>query len=355
MKKKAITDKLSDKNMLDDLQALLNEELAKPLEERDLDAIEKITNAMVDINDEEIPQPVPAEKVLAEAAARKKRHRIVLLRKWAAVLSACFALCIGLNFYTLRTYGSNVFEAMINMARSGFSIDTGQLRDLDPASDMATTTTSTTTVPAAIYSTQGTYAMATTTVVTYTTGAMSQGISTTAAPASTTAVAASTTAVPVNSSPMEQMLSRCDAEAVGMAEDILTKAETVGIYPCYPTQLPANFGDMTCTDFHNEKLKDSNDCYFTFENSASKIDVTIEEYYSEELLPNVLVPSNNDSYEIFRGKEISGFIMGDSRKCTAVFVYGNTVYTLHGSGVNYNELEVIAEGFVPYPSEFIKK
>ena len=349
MKKKAITDKLSDKNMLDDLQALLNEELAKPLEERDLDAIEKITNAMVDINDEEIPQPVPAEKVLAEAAARKKRHRIVLLRKWAAVLSACFALCIGLNFYTLRTYGSNVFEAMINMARSGFSIDTSQLRDIDPAAPVAASTTATT---------AGIYTTTTTVAATQVSGMFTTTVPDTYATAVTaTNVPASTTTVPVpaGDSPMANMLSRCDEEAVGMAEEMLTKAETVGIYPCYPTQLPTDFGSMTCTDFHNEKLKDSNDCYFTFENSASKIDITVEEYYSEELLPNVLVPSDDDSYGIFRGKEISGFIMGDSRKCTAVFVYGNTVYTLHGSGVNYNELEVIAEGFVPYPSEFIKK
>ena len=334
--------------MLDDLKALLNDELAKPIEERDLDAIEKITVAMVDIKDREIPQPVSAEEVLAEAAARRKRHRIALLRKWAAVLSACFALCLGLNFYTLKTYGSNVFEAMINMAKSGFSIDTNQLRDIEPAA--LNTTVTTTTVPAA---TQGTEAMTTTTGVNSpATGIITQAAATTTVNA---IVSATTTQIPAGSSPMEQMLGRCSAETRGMAGEILTKAESAGIYPCYPTFLPSGFEDMICTDFHNERLKDSNDCYFTFENSASKIDITAEEYYSAELMPDVLVPSDNDSYDIFRGKEISGFIMGDSRNCTAVFVYGNTVYTLHGSGVNYNELEVIAESFVPYPSEFIKK
>ena len=99
MKNKAITDKLSDKSMLDDLQALLNEELAKPLEERDLDAIEKITNAMVDINDEEIPQPVPAEKVLAEVSGKKETKQDRTAAKWAAALSACFAVCIVLNLH----------------------------------------------------------------------------------------------------------------------------------------------------------------------------------------------------------------------------------------------------------------
>ena len=345
MKKKAITDKLSDKNMLDDLQALLDEELAKPIEERDLDAIEEITCAMVDINDKEIPQPVSAEEVLAEAAARRKRHRIVLLRKWAAVLSACFAICVALNFYTLRTYGSNVFETMINMARSGFSIDTNQLRELEPAdTDIYPQTTTTT---AGTYTTQVTGAMATT-AVSYT--AVTGNLTTTAEPVYTTA------AIPgISGTPMEKMLNKCDVSAHSMALDILTNAEKAGVYPCYPTQLPDDFSDLECTDFHNEKLKDSNDCYFTFENSASKIDITVEEYYSEELMPNVLVPSDNDSYEIFRGREISGFIMGDARNCTAVFVYENTVYTLHGSGVNYNELEVIAKSFIPYPSEYITK
>ena len=350
MKKKAFTDKFSDKNMLSDLQALLNEELAKPVEERDLDAIEKITCAMVDINDEEIPKPVQAEEVLAEVSARRKRRRIVVLRKWAAALSACFALCVALNFYTLRTYGSNVFEAMINMARSGFSIDTNQLRELEPAAPPAATSTTATT--AGIYTTT-TAATATQMTGMFTTTV--PGTYATAVTATDPPVPTTTASVSASDTPMEQMLSKCDEEARGMAEEILTRAEGAGIYPCYPTQLPDDFSDMTCTDFHNEKLKDSNDCYFTFENAASKVDITVEEYYSEELLPNVLVPSDNDSYDIFRGKEISGFIMGDSRKCTAVFVYGNTVYTLHGSGVNYNELEVIAASFVPYPSEFIKK
>ncbi|MCR4638513.1 DUF4367 domain-containing protein [Ruminococcus sp.] len=349
MKEKATTDKLSDKNMLDDLQALLNEELAKPIEERDLDAIEKITVAMVDINDVEIPQPVSAEKVITEVSARRKRHRIALLRKWAAALSACFVLCLGLNLYTLKTYGSNVFEAMINMARSGFSIDTNQLRDIEPAvPNMTAAATSTTTVPAA---TQVTEVMTTTGVYSSATGIITQAAATT----TVSAVVSATTQIPAGSSSMEQLLSRCSAETRGMAGEILTKSESAGIYPCYPTFLPSGFEDMSCTDFHNERLKDSNDCYFTFENSASKIDITAEEYYSEELMPDVLVPSDNDSYEIFRGKEISGFIMGDSRNCTAVFVYGNTVYTLHGSGVNRNELKVIAESFVPYPSEFMKK
>ena len=347
MKKKAITDKLSDKNMLDDLQALLNEELAKPLEERDLDAIEKITCAMVDINDKEIPQPVRAEEVLAEVAARKKRHRIVLLRKWAATLSACFALCVALNFYTLKTYGSNVFETMINMAKSGFSIDTNQLRDLEPASPPASMTTTTTTAPAGVYTTQGTNAMATT-AATYTTAALTQNIAT------TTAAAATTAPVP-GGNPMDEMLGRCGETARSMAEEIITDAETAGIYPCYPTYVSDRLKDMRPTDFHNEKLKDSNDCYFTFENADAKLDVTIEAYNSQELMPNVLVPSDSDSYEIFRGQELSGFIMGDDNNCTAVFVYENTVYTLHGSGIYYSELELIAESFIPYPSEFITK
>ena len=347
MKKKAITDKLSDKNMLDDLQALLNEELAKPLEERDLDAIEKITCAMVDINDKEIPQPVSAEEVLAEAAARKKRHRIVLLRKWAATLSACFALCAALNFYTLRTYGSNVFEAMINMARSGFSIDTNQLRELDPGASphgMTTTTAARTTAFTEMTTTTGTNAM-TATAATYTTGAI----------ATTTAAAATTTASVSAKTPMDEMLSRCNASAREMAEDILTDSADKGIYPCYPTYLPDELNDLHRTDFHNEKLKDSNDCYFTFENADAKLDVTIEAYYSEELMPNVLVPSDSSSYDIFRGQELSGFIMGDDNSCTAVFVYENTVYTLHSSGIYYYELEKIAESFIPYPSDYIKK
>ncbi|MBQ6213384.1 MAG: DUF4367 domain-containing protein [Ruminococcus sp.] len=349
MKNKAITDKLSDKSMLEDLQALLNEELAKPIEERDLDAIKEITDAMVCINDEEVPLPVRADEVLSEVRAREKRSRLVLLRRWAAAICACAAVCIVLNCYTLRTYGSNVFEAMINMARSGFSIDTNQLREIEPAApDVNGTTTTTTIIPAA---THVSGAMTTTTAAYTATGNTTMTMLTTGAVPEIT-----TTGIPAaNSDPKAEALSACDSSARSMAMEMLSKAEEAGLYPCYPTFLPSGFEDMSCTDFQNEKLKDSNDCYFTFENENSILDITVESYYSEELMPNVLVPSDSDDYEIFRGDKVSGFIMGDDSKCTAVFVCDNTVYTLHGSGVNYNELMVIAESFVPYPSESVTK
>ena len=97
LKDKLISDKLSDNQMLEDLQRLLDEELSKPLEERDLDAIKEITDAVISINDEKVPKPVSADKVLGEASARKKRGRIIQLRKWTAILAACFVSKISLS------------------------------------------------------------------------------------------------------------------------------------------------------------------------------------------------------------------------------------------------------------------
>ena len=139
MKDKLISDKLSDNQMLEDLQRLLDEELSKPLEERDLDAIKEITDAVISINDEEVPKPVSAETVLGEIGARKKRGRIIQLRKWTAILAACFVICIAANIYTINTFGANVVETVMKIAKSGFSVDLNELRDIE-ADDPITTT-----------------------------------------------------------------------------------------------------------------------------------------------------------------------------------------------------------------------
>ena len=66
------------------------------------------------------------------------------LRRWAAVISACFAVCIALNFYTLRTYGYNVVETLIKAVSSGFSVDLAHFDDQLPLSPATTATTVTT-------------------------------------------------------------------------------------------------------------------------------------------------------------------------------------------------------------------
>ena len=51
-----IPNMLSDETMLNDMRLMLDEELAKPENERDLDTIRDITAAMVELADDHVPQ-----------------------------------------------------------------------------------------------------------------------------------------------------------------------------------------------------------------------------------------------------------------------------------------------------------
>ena len=350
MKDISITDKLSDKNMLDDLKQLLDEELAKPLEERDLDAIKEITDAMVGINDEEIPQPVKAEAVLGEVSARRKRGRMQLIRKWAAVISACFAVCVAVNFYTIRTYGSNVIETVIKAVKSGFSIDLKEIKDMEePASPVTTTTMG---IPLTTTTTAGISDTTTTAPVPAgftTTNPPQTWTNTTSAPAGMTTTTTATVGLPVSSSTtVTGNFANCNKGAATVAGIIVEKAEHSGITPCYPEYIPDWLSGIELTESSTETLKDSKDMYFTFSSGNGKFDIIIEDYYSEDLMPEVMVPSDRSDYDVIKNANAKGFVIYEKTGCTALFVSGNTVYTLHSEDIGHEEMLRIAESFVPY-------
>ncbi len=361
LKDKLISDKLSDNQMLEDLQRLLDEELSKPLEERDLDAIKEITDAVISINDEEVPKPVSADKVLGEVSARRKRGRIIQLRKWTAILAACFVICIAANIYTINTFGANVVETVMKIAKSGFSVDLNELRDIE-ADDPITTT-------APPMPTTGTYmqtgTLATTTETTTTAietwAAGTYGITTVPMATQTTAAQPSssggsaTVPMPGSSGTVDSIIENCDYYSRDIAREILTKCEEHDIYPCYPETLPYLLEDLTLDEYHFEQMNDSKDMYFTFTDGSNSLDIIIEEYVSADRMPDVLIPSDEYEYETFRNDHLKGIVIDEGYGTTIVFVKDNTVYTLHGTGFYRNVWAEAAMGFVPYPSEFIKK
>lgn len=335
----SITDKLSDKNMLYDLQRLLDEELAKPLEERDLDAVKDITDAIVGINDEDVPKPVCAEDIIAEVSARKKRGRIVQLRRWAAVLSACFAVCIGVNFYTLRTYGYNVVETLIKAVSSGFSVDLSRFDDPLPLSPATTETTTTT----------GDLQSMTTLTVTTTKahGTLGTTAAETTEPTTTTRSAGGDPPS-VTADPLSEALENCGAPAQPVVRAIWEAASQNGMEACYPTFMPYDVSEFELTDSSFEQLTDSKDLYFTFSNGEQILDLIIEEYNSKELMPEAVIPSDNMDYYLMESADYNGFIIFEDESSTALFVYGNTVYTLHARGFGRLDIKEVAENFVPF-------
>ena len=362
LKDKLISDKLSDNQMLEDLQRLLDEELSKPLEERDLDAIKEITDAVISINDEEVPKPVSADKVLGEVSARRKRGRIIQLRKWTAILAACFVICIAANIYTINTFGANVVETVMKIAKSGFSVDLYELRDIE--ADDPITTTMPPMVTTGTFMPTGTLATETTTTTATETWAASAGTYgiTTVPSATQTTIAqpsssggSATVPTPGSSGTVDRIIENCDEYSRDMAREILTKCEEHDIYPCYPETLPYNLEDLTLDEYHFEQMNDSKDMYFTFTDGSNSLDIIIEEYISADRMPDVLIPSDEYEYETFKSDQLKGIVIDEGYGTTIVFVKDNTVYTLHGTGLYRNVWAEAAMGFVPYPSEFIKK
>ena len=85
-------------NMLSNLQAMLDEALQAPDEERDYDSIAEITAAIAEIAGESISDDtvsVRAQETAEQVVNTCRRKRISRVVKWAAALSACFAIRSG--------------------------------------------------------------------------------------------------------------------------------------------------------------------------------------------------------------------------------------------------------------------
>lgn len=117
---------------------------------------------------------------------------------------------------------------------------------------------------------------------------------------------------------------------------------------CYPTYIPYDAEGLELTDSSSEQLKDSKDLYFTFSNGEKTLDLIIEEYNSKELMPEAVIPSDKMDYYLMESADYNGFIIFEDESNTALFVYGNTVYTLHTRGFDRSDIRDIAENFVPF-------
>ena len=261
---------------------------------------------------------------------------------------ACFAVCIALNFYTIRTYGSNVVETVIKAARSGFSIDLKELMDIDTDNYPVTTTaaitgstvmtTATTTATGSYWYTSATTAF----VGTYT------EYTTTMITSATTASGGASVTPP--SSTSSGVIDLCDENARGFAEQLITAAAKYGIEPCVPVYMPAFLRDIRITDVNYEELSDSKDFYASFAADGAAVDVIIEHYASEDVMPEVLIPSDALSSRTFNSGRLKGIIIEDGDSCTVLFMDGNTAYTVHTSGISADDVYDISTSLLPYSS-----
>jgi len=269
--------------MLADLQAMLDEALQAPVEERDFDSIAEITAAIADIagggiSDDTVAQRAKdtAEQVVSTA----KRRRISRVVKWAVSLSACFLLSLSLNLYSFSTFGVSAVEAAVRIAQNGFSLDLSkenyESEFLDPSLGKDP----------------------------------SGQIPGTTLPAGQT-----------NSEIGKAMLENC---------------RNNGFYPCYPTKdLPTA---MELIDFEFKPLAASDDFYFTFTGEGTQLDIIIENYPSKEAIPEFLMPSARKNFSTYESGVIRFYLFEEEDTKTTVFTFDNAVYTIVGRGIDTADL-----------------
>lgn len=105
------------------MQELLEKELAKPEGERDLEAINELTDAIagiegLELTDDELKRNIAS---VAEKVSERKRPRRHIGIRWAA--AACAAAVLGFNQVSLTVYGENVFSRIYHFTRGGVTIN----------------------------------------------------------------------------------------------------------------------------------------------------------------------------------------------------------------------------------------
>lgn len=319
-----IPNELSDEVMLSDLQQMLDEELAKPENERDLDAVRDITAAIVELSDVKIPSPPSVDDIMNKAA-EKKRKKIGHIRRWVTALSACFVAGIALNCYTLATYGENIIEAVLRRTRSGFTIDLSRMPHNDerepvkpPVDDPKPTGT-------AWYDPLLPWLSITT---------------------ETTAAPVTTETTPDNSggTAPNKMVDY-------IADSIIEGCSEHGIVPFVPSELPSEMaynGFFELKESHYEAMEDSEDMDFVFDNGNRQLfKITLEKYKSEKELPEVLIPSDNTDYLEGEERGTHVYAFPNRNRVTAVFVHENITYTITGYNISADAIMKLAYSFVP--------
>ena len=323
-KENIIPNILSDETMLIDLRHMLDEELARPENERDYDAIKEITAAMVQLSDDSIPETPSADLILGKAAERK-RSGIRIVKKWAAAISACFAVGIGLNCYTIVAYGENLIETVLRKTKSGFTLDlSNEPESTGTITQTAEFTTTEWTVPWKNNDTTETEATATDTEPV--TEPTSHGSET----------------------PPDEMISY-------IANTIKDFCGEQGVSPYVPAKLPdelAYNGFFKAEDLHYEAMDKSEDFYFTFANGTEQqFTLTIEKYQSHDDLPEILIPSDNQKFIEGTENGIHVYAFPSRNKVTAIFTLDSSSYTINGYNISADAVMQLAYSFVPSDSE----
>lgn len=114
----------ADKELLNELQAQLNEELKKPVKQQDFYLIDEITKTICEIHGENELIEAKTKSGIAymkdKAKAQDKKSKF---RRWSTVLGSCAAVVLVLNIASLSAFGTNTFSAIYQISQGTIIID----------------------------------------------------------------------------------------------------------------------------------------------------------------------------------------------------------------------------------------
>ena len=132
-----MSDKNADKEMLAEMQALLEQESKKPARKRDYDLISQLTEAIYEITsstDISEQEQKGIEKIEAYIPKKAKKLRISPWLRPLIPVCACAALFFGVNAYTVHVWGAEPFEFVYAIVPGGIEIHPRDLESYEEIS-----------------------------------------------------------------------------------------------------------------------------------------------------------------------------------------------------------------------------
>ena len=374
-KLKALFDRF-DSNIINDIQTQLDEELSKSDKDFNPDKVAELTAVIAQIKGGTLTEERKLDnigKITDAVMTEQKRSQINRICKVLSTVCACLFIVIGLNIYTMNTFGDDLFSAAIKAAQNGFSLDfSGSDNDTPPNEDDPVEALSTTTAADYEEDDTGTTVTAATPVSHVTETDINEQLMT---ETSADEIYATTTCAPVNiddstTTAEETATYHSDTQTVPYDS---TSTSTV---PCSPditddenTNISAYINDicsnnnvsacnidnsfmpaMQEAESEIEYTQYSTDIYFHFTADNARMDIIIENYYNKKDIPEMLIPSASMNYEIISIPCGTAFLFTENDITTAVFSQGSTVYTITGQSSENSISDIIknaAKGFIP--------
>ena len=114
----------ADRQLLNELQTQLDNELKKPVTQQNFDLIDEITETICKIRKEN--EFIESKSRSGIEYLKKQTEPVckkIKLKKWCTILGSCVAVVLVLNVASISAFGKNVFSTAYQIVKGGINID----------------------------------------------------------------------------------------------------------------------------------------------------------------------------------------------------------------------------------------